>query len=150
MSFKFKLDFFGKLIMHNIDKFFNNIFNKFNFLDVWVLRIFLGIAFLIHGYQAFPLPAKGLMEWFNLSPFLATFVPIAAVAGGLGIIISGFIKNSMGNLLTRVSALIIVVYMSCAFYIAHKDWFINAKLFTSEQIFLFGIGLFFLLRGKQV
>ena len=135
--------------MHYIDSIFNKIFNKFNFLDVWVLRFFLGIAFCIHGYQAFPLPARGLMEWFNLSPFLATFVPIAAVLGGLGIIISGFIKNPIGNLLTRASALIIVVYMSCAFYIAHKDWFINAKLFTSEQIFLFGVGLFFLLRGKQ-
>ena len=55
----------------------------------------------------------------------------------------------MGNLLTRASSVIIVVYMSFAFYIAHKDWFINAKLFTSEQIFLFGVGLFFLFRGKQ-
>ena len=54
------------------------------------------------------------------------------------------------NLLTRLSALIIVVYMCFAFFIAHKDWFITSMLFTSEQIFLFGIGLFFLLRGKTV
>ena len=122
--------------MYYIDSIFNKIFDKFNFLDVWVLRIFLGIAFCIHGYQAFPLPAKGLMEWFNLSPFLATFVPIAAVVGGLGIIISGFIKNPMGNLLTRASSVIIVVYMSFAFYIAHLNlviYFYNCHLLKQFQ-----------------
>ena len=122
--------------MYYIDSIFNKIFDKFNFLDVWVLRIFLGIAFCIHGYQAFPLPAKGLMEWFNLSPFLATFVPIAAVVGGLGIIMSGFIKNPMGNLLTRASSVIIVVYMSFAFYIAHLNlviYFYNCHLLKQFQ-----------------
>ena len=90
------------------------------------------------------------MEWFNFSPILATLVPIVAITGGSAIIISGFVKNPLGNLLTRLSALIIVVYMCFAFFIAHKDWFITSMLFTSEQIFLFGIGLFFLLRGKTV
>ena len=134
--------------MQYIDNFINNILRKISFLDFWILRIFLGIAFCIHGYQAFPLPSKGLMEWFNFSPILATLVPIAAITGGSAIIISGFVKNPLGNLLTRLSALIIVVYMCFAFFIAHKDWFITSRLFTSEQIFLFGIGLFFLLRGK--
>ena len=136
--------------MQYIDNFINNILRKISFLDFWILRIFLGIAFCIHGYQAFPLPSKGLMEWFNFSPILATLVPIAAITGGSVIIIAGFVKNPLGNLLTRLSALIIVVYMGFAFFIAHKDWFISSKLFTSEQIFLFGIGLFFLLRGKTV
>ena len=136
--------------MQYIDNFINNILRKISFLDFWILRIFLGIAFCIHGYQAFPLPSKGLMEWFSFSPFLATLVPIAAITGGSVIIIAGFVKNPLGNLLTRLSALIIVVYMGFAFFIAHKDWFISSKLFTSEQIFLFGIGLFFLLRGKTV
>jgi|TARA_B100001057_G_scaffold44619_1_gene39826 uncharacterized membrane protein YphA (DoxX/SURF4 family) len=136
--------------MQYIDNFINNILRKISFLDFWILRIFLGIAFCIHGYQAFPLPSKGLMEWFNFSPILATLVPIVAITGGSAIIISGFVKNPLGNLLTRLSALIIVVYMCFAFFIAHKDWFITSMLFTSEQIFLFGIGLFFLLRGKTV
>ena len=136
--------------MQYIDDFINSILGRLSFLDSWILRVFLGIAFCIHGYQAFPLPSKGLMEWFNFSPILATLVPIAAFTGGSVIIIAGFVKNPLGNLLTRLSALIIVVYMGFAFFIAHKDWFITSKLFTSEQIFLFGIGLFFLLRGKTV
>jgi len=136
--------------MQYIDDFINSILGRFNFLDLWILRILLGIAFCIHGYEAFPLPSKGLMEWFKFSPILATLVPIAAITSGSAIIISGFVKNPLGNLLTRLSSLIIVIYMCFAFFIAHKDWFITSKLFTSEQIFLFGIGLFFLLRGKTV
>ena len=136
--------------MQYIDDYINSILSRFAFLDFWILRIFLGIAFCIHGYQAFPLPSKGLMEWFSFSPFLATLVPTAAITGGSVIIIAGFVKNPLGNLLTRLSALIIVVYMGFAFFIAHKDWFITSKLFTSEQVFLFGIGLFFLLRGKTI
>jgi hypothetical protein len=36
-----------------------------------------------------------------------------------------------------------------AFYIAHADWFITTKLFTSEQIFLLAIGLFFAIKGNN-
>ena len=114
-----------------------------------LLRFALGIAFVIHGYQALPVPSQNLMAWFGFSATTATVVPIAAISSGLGIIISGFLPNSLGNLLTRLSALIIVVYMSSAFYIAHQDWFFTQALFTSEQIFLFTLGLFFLLKGNN-
>ena len=65
------------------------------------------------------------------------------------LIISFFLKSFIGNLLTRVSALTIVVIMIFAFYLAHKDWFINEKLFTSEQIFLFVVGMYFLINGNE-
>ncbi len=134
--------------MKIIDNYVNNLFKRINFFDTWILRFLLGTAFCIHGYQALPIPSENLMKWFGFSPVTATFVPVAAIFGGSLVVFSGFLKNPYGNLLTRTSALIIVVYMSFAFFIAHKSWFITTKLFTSEQIFLFGIGLFFLLRGK--
>ena len=40
--------------------------------------------------------------------------------------------------------------MIFAFYFAHKDWFFNQKLFTSEQIFLFILGVYFLINGKPL
>jgi hypothetical protein len=43
----------------------------------------------------------------------------------------------------------VVVVMIFAFSIAHQEWFITAKLFTSEQIFLFFIGFYFLLKGNK-
>ena len=131
-----------------LDNSINRLLKNFKFLDTWVLRFFLGVAFSIHGYQALPLPSENLMKWFEFSPITASFVPISALFGGIVIIVSGFFSGAIGNLLTRISGLVIVVYMIFAFYIAHQDWFITSKLFVSEQIFLFAIGLFFFLRGS--
>jgi uncharacterized membrane protein YphA (DoxX/SURF4 family) len=135
--------------MKKIDQLLENFFINYKFLAPWLLRLLLGTSFIIHGSQKFPLPAKNLIEWFNFSPFLATFVPIIEVSSGLLIILSGIFRNPLGNLLTRLSAFIIAVFMVFAFTIAHLDWFITTKLFTSEQIFLLGISIFFLIKGKD-
>ncbi len=114
----------------------------------FLLRIFLGIAFIIHGYNKFPLPPDTLIKYFGFSSHLASFVAISEVLAGTLIIFSGFINSFLGNLLTRISALTIVIIMIFAFYFAHKDWFFNQKLFTSEQIFLFVLGVYFLINGN--
>ena len=134
--------------MLRVDVFIENIFKNVKFLGDWILRVFLGIAFIIHGYQKLPIPSVGMMEWYGFSPALASIVPLAELFGGGLIIISGFINGPLGNLFTRLSACVITVYMVVAFSIAHQDWFITTKLFTSEQIFLFGVALYFLLKGK--
>ena len=48
---------------------------------------------------------------FEFSPFTASFVPISALFGGIMIIVSGFFTGAIGNLLTRISGLVIFVYM---------------------------------------
>ena len=123
-------------------------FAKVKFLDDWILRVFLGIAFFLHGYQKLPLPSQNMIDWFGFAPWLATIVPVAELLGGSLIIISGFFKGYWGSLLTRLAALLIFVYMLFAFAIAHQDWFITPRLFMSEQIFLWAISLYFLLKGK--
>ena len=135
--------------MNKINQLLENIFGSYKFLAYWLLRLLLGTSFIIHGCQKFPLPAKNLIEWFSFSPFLATLVPIIEVSSGFLIILSGIFRNPLGSLLTRFSAFIISVFMLFAFTIAHLDWFITTKLFTSEQIFLLGISIFFLIKGKD-
>jgi len=39
--------------------------------------------------------------------------------------------------------------MISIFAIAHPDWFITKKLFTSEQIFLLIGGVYFLIKGNR-
>ena len=134
-----------KLLNNKLDL----IFKKSKIFSVFFLRLGLGIAFTIHGVNKFPLPPEKLIEYFGFSPFLASFVAISEVVAGITIILGGFFKNYIGNLLTRFSALIIIIIMVFAFYFAHKDWFINTQLFTSEQIFLFLIGLYFFLNGNS-
>ena len=135
--------------MKNLDNKINNILGGLDFLAPWLIRLGLGIAFIIHGYNKFPLPPQGLINYFGFSPALATFVALSEVFAGIIIIVGGLLNNSLGNLITRLGGLMVVVVMIFAFSIAHQEWFITIKLFTSEQIFLFLIGFYFLLKGNK-
>ena len=135
--------------MNKLDNQINKFFSNVQFLSPWLIRFGLGIAFSLHGLSKFPLPPEALVKYFGFSPFLASLVALAELGAGLFLIIGGFIKGSIGNLITRASALAITVVMINAYSLAHRDMFITTKLFTSEQIFLFIIALYFLIRGNK-
>ena len=134
-----------KHFITKIDEFFVNI----GALAPLIFRFGIGIAFIIHGLNKFPLPPQGLIEYFNLSPALASFVAICELSSGLILIVGGFIRNPLGNFITRLAGFTIVIMMINIFAIAHQDWFITTKLFTSEQIFLLIGGIYFLIKGNQ-
>ena len=135
-----------KNLINNINSFFLNV----EALASLVFRIGLGIAFIIHGWNKFPLPPQGLIEYFDLSPALASFVALSELSAGFIIILGGFIKNPFGNILTRFAGFMIIIMMVSIFAIAHQDWFITKKLFTSEQIFLLIGGIYFLIKGNRM
>ena len=135
--------------MQNLNTKLNNFFSNIDALASLILRFGIGIAFIIHGAKKFPLPPQGLIEYFGLSPILASTVALSELLTGLVLIISGFIKNPFGNILTRLSGLNITILMITILIFAHKDWFFTTKLFTSEQIFLLAIGLFFAIKGNN-
>ena len=135
--------------MNKLDNQINKYLSNLQFLSPWLIRFGLGIAFSIHGLSKFPLPPEALIKYFGFSPFLASLVALAELGGGLFLIVGGFIKGPVGNLITRVSALTITIIMINALALAHRDWFITTKLFTSEQIFLLIIALYFLIRGNK-
>ena len=134
-----------KKLINKVDSFLSNL----EALASLFFRFGIGIAFIIHGSNKFPLPPQGLIEYFGFSPTLSSFVALSELSAGLIIIIGGFIKNPYGNMLTRFSGFIIIIMMINIFAIAHKDWFITTKLFTSEQIFLLIGGIYFLIKGNQ-
>ena len=129
---------------------FNNFFSNFEALGSLLLRLAVGTAFIIYGLGKFPLPPEGLIEYFDLSPFLASLVAISEVSTGIILIIANFIKNSIGHILTRLAGLNIVILMICIFAVAHRDWFITKQLFTSVQIFLLIGGFYFLIKGNKI
>jgi len=135
--------------MNKLDNQINKFFSNVQFLSPWLIRFGLGIAFSLHGLSKFPLPPEVLVKYFGFSSFLASLIALSELGAGLFLIIGGFIKRPIGNLITRASALAITVIMINAFALAHRDWFITTKLFTSEQIFLFIIGLYFLIKGNH-
>ena len=135
--------------VQNINKKIDSFFSNIDALASLVFRFGIGVAFLIHGLNKFPLPPRGLIEYFDLSPTIASTVAISELLSGLVLIISGFIKNPIGNLLTRISGLNISVLMVSILLFAHQDWLITTKLFTSEQIFLLIGGIYFLIKGNR-
>ena len=136
--------------MYQLIKNFNNFFSNFEALGSLFFRVGVGIAFIIYGLGKFPLPPENLIEYFDLSPFLASLVAISEVSTGVILIIANFIKNPFGHTLTRLAGLNIVILMICIFVVAHRDWFITKQLFTSIQIFLLIGGLYFLVKGNKI
>ena len=121
----------------------------------WLLRLGLGIAFIYHGAGKFPLPPERMVPWFESMGFMypeivPSLVAVGEVGAGVGILLGGLLPGNIGNLTTRLSGGAVVVIMIGAIYLAHMDWFEDLrKLFTSEQIFLFIIGLYFTIRGNN-
>ena len=136
--------------MNKIFEKFNNFFSNFEALGSLIFRLGIGIAFIIYGLGKFPLPPEGLTEYFGLSPFLASLVAISELSTGIVLIIAHFVKNPIGNTLTRLAGLNIVILMVCIFAVAHRDWFITKQLFTSIQTFLLIGGLYFLVKGNKI
>ena len=135
--------------MKSIDNILNAIMSNFYHLAPWLLRLGLGTSFVFHGLSKFPLPPQKLIDYFGFSPELASFVAISELGAGILLLLGGFLKGHVGNLVTRFAAGVIVIVMIFAFTIAHSDWFITPKLFMSEQIFLIIIGLYFFIRGNN-
>ena len=135
--------------MECLSKKIDQIFNNLTFITPWLLRLGLGVSFIFHGYGKFPLPPQKLIDYFGFSETLASFVAISELTAGILLILGGFIKSHLGQLITRFGAMLIVIIMIFALSLAHRDWFITPKLFMSEQIFLLIIGLYFLIRGNK-
>ena len=119
-----------------------------------LVRITLGISFFLHGWGKLPLPPEKLAPWFEsmgmFAPeFVASLVAVGEMLSGIGIILGGIISGSLGAIITRLSAFSIFIIMIGAFYLAHSDWFINEKLFKSEQIYIFVLSIFFLINGNR-
>jgi len=135
--------------MKSIDNIMNAILSHFYHLSPWLLRLGLGISFIFHGLSKFPLPPQKLIDYFGFSSELASFVAISELGAGILLILGGFLKGHVGNLVTRFAAVVILIVMTFAFILAHSDWFITPKLFMSEQIFLMIIGLYFFIKGNN-
>ena len=120
----------------------------------WLLRLGLGTSFILHGIGKFPLPPEKMVTWFESMGYMypeivTSLVALGEVGAGVGIIFGGLLNNHAGNLITRLSGGAVGVIMLGAIFIAHSDWLVTKKLFMSEQIFLFLIGLYFAIKGNK-
>tara|TARA_B100000989_G_C19451782_1_gene432112 strand:- start:204 stop:626 length:423 start_codon:yes stop_codon:yes gene_type:complete len=140
--------------MKKLDAILESIAMRFYPITSWLLRLGLGTSFILHGLGKFPLPPEKMVTWFESMGYMypeivTSLVALGEVGAGAGIILGGLINNYLGNLITRLSGGAVVVIMIGAILIAHSDWLVTKKLFMSEQIFLFLLGLFFAIKGNR-
>ena len=137
----------------NLSTYLDGIAKPFQRIAPWILRLVLGGSFILHGFGKFPLPPEKLVGWFDSMGIVApeivsSLVALGEVGAGIAVILGG-VLGGIGHLVTRLGGGAILVIMSGAFYFAHFDWFITQKLFMSEQIFLFSLGLYFAIKGNN-
>jgi uncharacterized membrane protein YphA (DoxX/SURF4 family) len=137
----------------SISNYLDSVAKPFEGLAPWILRLVLGVSLILHGLGKFPLPPERMVTWFESMGIAApevvsSLVAIGEVVSGGAVILGGFF-GVVGHLITRLAGGAILVIMSGAFYLAHADWFITQKLFMSEQIFLFALGLYFAIKGNN-
>ena len=150
--------------MKKINARLDSITSPFNNIAPWFFRAALGIAMFLHGYKKLPAPfmmdeQHRMVTWFEnifmpMPEVFVTIVILVEILGGIGIILGGLIglfASQLGHLLTRISAFFLVILMFNVFYIGHPDWFVwpPMKLLTSEQMFLFVLSIYFLIRGNK-
>lgn len=147
--------------MEKINNFLNKVTSPLNYFVKLLVQFCLGISFFLHGYGKIPIN-QGFIDFLSskgvpLSNISAYIVAWAEILSGLGLIIGGILSlrsSTLGNLITRFSALTIVIIMINALFIGHSHWSIfigerGAVLFASEQLFLLVLGLFFLIKGNN-
>ena len=139
--------------MNKLNNLLESIANPLMPITPWLLRLGLGISFILHGIGKFPLPPEKMVPWFEsmgmaAPEIVASLVALGEVGAGVAIIIGGFLGR-VGHLVTRLGGGAVVVIMIGAFYLAHPDWFITKDLFMSEQIFLFILGAYFAIKGNN-
>ena len=147
--------------MEKINNFLNKATSPLDYFVKLLVQFCLGISFFLHGYGKIPI-SQGFIDFLSskgvpLSNISAYIVAWAEILSGLGLIIGGILSlrsSTLGNLITRFSALTIVIIMINALFIGHSHWSIfigerGAVLFASEQLFLLVLGLFFLIKGSN-
>ena len=100
----------------------------------WLLRITLALTFILHGYPKL----GGNLDMGLIGYFVGPF----EVLGALFIILGPFV----GDVLTKVGALLIAVIMLGAIFVVHM----NEGWFGIEwQLLLLSVSLFFVFKGDE-
>ena len=140
--------------MNKLNNLLDSIAKPFMPITSWLLRLGLGISFILLGETKLPLPPERMVPWLESMGYMypelvSSLVAIGEIAAGVGIIFGGLLVNKVGHLITRLSGGAVGVIMIGAILIAHSDWLVTPKLFMSEQIFLFLLGTYFAIRGNK-
>ena len=118
----------------------------------WLLRVPLGIIFILQGLQKLPLDVSDA-EAFGLPMSVWFFVAWGELFAGIGLLVGGLtiaLKDGVGDVLTRFSGIVICGIMTGVILIGEPASIIDVLLYDNLHVMLYCGGLFFALRGNRV
>ena len=91
--------------MNKLNNLLESIANPLMPITPWLLRLGLGISFILHGAGKFPLPPERMVTWFESMGYMypeivTSLVALGEVGAGAGIILGGLLNNKVGDLVT--------------------------------------------------
>ncbi len=83
----------------SFSNYLDSVARPFEGLAPWILRLVLGVSFILHGIGKFPLPPEKMVTWFEsmgiaAPEIVASLVAIGEVGAGAGIILGGFLGGA--------------------------------------------------------
>jgi uncharacterized membrane protein YphA (DoxX/SURF4 family) len=66
----------------SISNYLDSVAKPFEGLAPWILRLVLGVSFILHGLGKFPLPPEKMVTWFESMGIAAPEVVASLVAVG--------------------------------------------------------------------
>tara|TARA_X000000368_G_scaffold336547_1_gene274194 strand:+ start:166 stop:591 length:426 start_codon:yes stop_codon:yes gene_type:complete len=116
----------------------------------WLLRVPISVVFIQQGLSKIPVTLSAANS-FDLPYSVWFFVAWGELTAGLGLLLGGLLERSwLGDLITRVSGIIITGIMAGVFLIGEPDSILDVVLYDQFHLMLLLGGLFFLLRGNRV
>jgi len=84
----------------------------------WFLRIAIASVFMYHGIDKFP-KLEGVSEMLGMSVPAVFLLAAVETGGGLSMVLSGLMKDRLGDIGTRLAALALIPVMLGAIIMVH-------------------------------
>ena len=120
----------------------------------WLLRFPLIIVFIQQGFSKLPID-QAAADIYSLPLIVWVMAAWGEIFSGFGLLFGGILNGSnlfpwLGDLLTRVSGLVILIIMIGVINTTEPDNIIDIILYDQFHSMLLLGGLFFTLRGNRV
>jgi len=120
----------------------------------WIMRVALGFIFIVAGYEkVFILGPDKFASLLNISSFWGWAASIGELAGGVGILAGGLLKNKIGDLTTRFSGALNAFVMVVAFFMVKINGFTPDVLKGLEGSFdviaIFAMSMYYTFMGND-
>lgn len=115
----------------------------------WLIRLPLAAMILNQGIMKLPLTEADAASW-GLPFVLWAMAALGEIAASAALIFGGFVRNWIGDLLTRLAGLGIAMIVAGVLYVVYWAPLYDLWLANQFQILLLVGGLYFALRGNKV